>query len=135
MGKIDYPVKYKKYNELTGFEKFIMRTCCYTNRNETQSETTGNINEAQDIEKIKAKTQHIYINNLGNGFFELIRGKQVLDFGCGNGEFVLGIAMLENCRIDGIDIWKRFDKVERYAQTYGIKNARYFHGNSKDLLG
>jgi ubiquinone/menaquinone biosynthesis C-methylase UbiE len=135
MGKIDYPAKYKYYNQLTGFEKFILRTCCYTNKPTAPAaalETTTD--DHADMDAIKKRAHRIYEAFLGDGFFKLIQGKKVLDFGCGHGDFVLGLAMSENCTIDGIDIWKRFQKAQKYIDTYGIKNAGFFHGNSKDLL-
>jgi 2-polyprenyl-3-methyl-5-hydroxy-6-metoxy-1,4-benzoquinol methylase len=132
MKNADLALKFKRYNELSGFEKFIFKTCCYVNSN-IENKTPRTDDEA-DFVKMKDKTLRTYKTFLGSDFFKMIPGKKVLDFGCGYGHYVVGLATVENCEVDGIDIINRCAKAERIIESHNLKNARLLTGDSRQLL-
>lgn len=63
----------------------------------------------------------------------LVRGKRVLDLGCGDGRFALGVAPLASS-VDGLD--PDSDAIERArsnARKEGARNVRFKVGAAQDL--
>ncbi|GAA3571940.1 hypothetical protein GCM10022395_21660 [Snuella lapsa] len=71
----------------------------------------------------------------GTAFWPLIRGKRVLDFGCGEGGFVIGMATKVACYAEGVDIQDQFQVAKRYAAMAGITNVQFHLGRSEGLEG
>jgi len=63
----------------------------------------------------------------------LVRGKRVLDLGCGDGRLALGVALLAT-RVDGID--PDPDAIaasKRNARKAGVRNVRFATGAAQHL--
>lgn len=62
----------------------------------------------------------------GRGFWDRIRGKTVLDFGCGNGEEALDIARHGAARVIGLDPWEERLVAARARQAAaGVDNCTF----------
>jgi ubiquinone/menaquinone biosynthesis C-methylase UbiE len=63
----------------------------------------------------------------------LVRGKRVLDLGCGDGRFALGIAQFAT-RVDGIDPdAEAIAAAKRNARRAGVRNVRFATGAAQHL--
>jgi ubiquinone/menaquinone biosynthesis C-methylase UbiE len=63
----------------------------------------------------------------------LVRGKRVLDLGCGDGRFALGIARFAT-RVDGIDPdAEAIAAAKRNARRAGVRNVRFATGAAQLL--
>jgi ubiquinone/menaquinone biosynthesis C-methylase UbiE len=63
----------------------------------------------------------------------LVRGKRVLDLGCGDGRLALGVAPLA-VRVDGIDPdAESIAAAKRSARKAGIRNVRFVAGAAQRL--
>ncbi len=116
---------FSKYKQLTNFEKLILRTCCYfppKNRRERN--------------KLVINLQN-YIQTLTNAyrkeFWNDIQQKRVLDFGCGEGGFVLAMATNVDCIAEGVDIQDNFEVANNYIKKNKIKNIKFHIGSSEKL--
>jgi SAM-dependent methyltransferase len=117
---------FPKYNELTFLEKFILRTCCYFPPIKRRERTNLMI----DIPKYAKILSSAFG---GEVFWVLVKDKTVLDFGCGEGGFVLSMASKINCIVHGIDIQDEFQVANTYIQENKLTNAKLILGNSEIL--
>jgi ubiquinone/menaquinone biosynthesis C-methylase UbiE len=63
----------------------------------------------------------------------LVRGKRVLDLGCGDGRLALGVAPLAT-RVDGIDPdGEVIAAAKRNARKAGVRNVRFTAGAAQHL--
>jgi len=63
----------------------------------------------------------------------LVRGKRVLDLGCGDGRFALGVAQVAT-RVEGIDPdAEAIAAAKRNARTAGVRNVRFATGVAQHL--
>jgi ubiquinone/menaquinone biosynthesis C-methylase UbiE len=63
----------------------------------------------------------------------LVRGKRVLDLGCGDGRFALGVAPFA-ARVDGIDPdAEAIAAAKRNARRAGVRNVRFATGAAQHL--
>jgi ubiquinone/menaquinone biosynthesis C-methylase UbiE len=63
----------------------------------------------------------------------LVRGKRVLDLGCGDGRLTLGVAPFAN-RVDGIDPdAEAIAAAKRNARKTGVRNVRFTAGAAQHL--
>ncbi len=63
----------------------------------------------------------------------LVRGKRVLDLGCGDGRLALGVAPLAT-RVEGIDPDpKAIAAAKRNARRAGVRNVRFAAGAAQQL--
>ena len=63
----------------------------------------------------------------------LVRGKRVLDLGCGDGRLALGVAPFAT-QVDGLDPDERaIDAASAIARSKGIANARFRVGAAQSL--
>ena len=63
----------------------------------------------------------------------LVRGKRVLDLGCGDGRFALGVALLATT-VDGIDPdAEAIADAKRNARRAGVRNVRFATGAGQHL--
>jgi ubiquinone/menaquinone biosynthesis C-methylase UbiE len=63
----------------------------------------------------------------------LVRGKRVLDLGCGDGRFALGVAPFAT-RVDGIDPdAAAIFAAKRNARSAGVRNVRFATGAAQNL--
>ena len=117
---------FPKYNELTFFEKFILRTCCYFPPKKRRERTNLIINVSQYTQTLSSAFG-------GEDFWNSVKDKNVLDFGCGEGGFVVAMAANSTCKVDGIDIQDEFKVATDYINQHKITNAQLIAGNSKIL--
>ncbi len=67
------------------------------------------------------------------GGTRLVRGKRVLDLGCGDGRLALGVAPLA-ARVDGIDPdADAIAAAKRNARKAGVRNVRFATGAAQHL--
>ena len=63
----------------------------------------------------------------------LVRGKRVLDVGCGDGRFTIGVAQFA-ARVDGIDPdADSIGAAKRNARKAGLRNVRFAAGAAQHL--
>ena len=63
----------------------------------------------------------------------LVRGKRILDLGCGDGRFALGVAPLA-LRVDGLDPdVEGIAAAKKNARKAGVRNARFAVGAAQQL--
>ena len=63
----------------------------------------------------------------------LVRGKRVLDLGCGDGRFALGVAQVAT-RVEGIDPdADAIAAAKRNARRAGVQNVRFATGAAQHL--
>ncbi len=63
----------------------------------------------------------------------LVRGKRVLDLGCGDGRLALGVASFAT-RVEGIDPDpEAIAAAKRNAREAGVRNVRFAAGAAQDL--
>jgi ubiquinone/menaquinone biosynthesis C-methylase UbiE len=63
----------------------------------------------------------------------LVRGKRVLDVGCGDGRLALGVALFAT-RVDGIDPDPRaIAAAKSNARNSGVRNVRFVAGAAQNL--
>ena len=64
---------------------------------------------------------------------QLVKGKRVLDLGCGDGRFALGVAPLAS-RVDGLDPdAEAVAMAKKNARRAGIRNVRFAVGAAQEL--
>ena len=84
------------------------------------------------LKRYKEKSKaHWY--NLYPGFLRVlgkIKGKKILDIGCGSGEFTKKLADM-GANVTGIDISKKW--IEFCNRTHKSKNLKFFHSDGADL--
>ena len=56
-----------------------------------------------------------------------------MDFGCGEGGFVIGMASKVDCFAEGVDIQSQFEVAEDFILKNNIKNTKFHLGSSKIL--
>jgi len=119
-----YSQYFKKWDELNLFEKTILKMCCYLPPN------NGSIPIYSRKYKEFSHYQNLYTVAFGNEFWEISRGKTVLDFGCGYGEFVLGMALKGAGMAIGVDIQEHVLNGQQKAAELGLSNTRFIKGSS-----
>lgn len=116
---------FPNYNELTLFEKYVLRTCCYFPPKKRRNREELIINPETYINTLS--------NTYGDEFWNLIKHKKVLDFGCGEGGFVIGMAAKVECIAEGVDILPQFEVAKKYIEVHNIKNTKFYLKSSENL--
>lgn len=119
------PDVFPKFNQLTKFEKLVLRTCCYFPPKKRR-ERTKLVIEPQTY--IQALT-----NAFGKRFWQDIKQKKILDFGCGEGQFVIAMAANVECEAEGVDIQNNFEVANNYIEKHQIQNTKFYIGRSEQL--
>ncbi len=117
---------FPKFDQLTLIERFFLKTCCYFPPKKRREK---NLIEIKSIEVFQKNLESAF----GKNFWNFINGKRILDFGCGEGWYVLGMASKCNCIAEGIDILSNFRTAEAEATKKGIKNVNFHLGLSTVL--
>lgn len=118
---------FEQWNKLRILEKFILRTCCYLPPKERSSSV-----KKREFREL-SHYQQVYQRAFGAQFWDQIRGKTVLDFGCGYGEYVLAMAAKEVGAAIGVDILKNALLGERKAKELGLTNTKFIIGSSHSI--
>jgi len=122
-----YKKVFEKYDQLNLLEKAFLRHFCYFPPKPRR-------NRAQHQFKPLNHYQKVYENAFGEDLWKKIANKKVLDFGCGDGCFVLGMAnKVPNADILGVDLLPHIELGQNYALSNKINNASFYKGHSKNL--
>ena len=113
----DYSYVTRRGN-LNLFERIILKTCCYFPVRKRRNTVTES---AIDIES----QRNTYERAFGEELWEAVKGKRVLDVGCGEGGYVLAIANEKAKQVDGIDVLDRFHVARTKASELGLDNVRF----------
>lgn len=117
---------FPKYSELTSFERHFLRTCCYFPPRPSRVPSAENLTDI-------SKFQRIFENAFSPDIWTIVRGKHVLDFGCGEGGYVLALAINGAALATGIDIQDKFQNATLVAKTKHISNLAYISGDSTSI--
>src|SRR6266566_10102895 len=67
------------------------------------------------------------------GGTQLVRGKRVLDLGCGDGRFALGVATFASA-VEGVDLdADAIATAKKIARTAGVRNVHFAVGAAQQL--
>jgi SAM-dependent methyltransferase len=105
---------FPRYGELTRLEKMILRTCCYFPPRRNVSD--GALQPCHTVSRAAELLGPAY----GPDFWHWVKGREMLDFGCGTGEFVLAFVEGGAARAVGVDIMDWLDWGRREALTRGL---------------
>ncbi len=112
---------YPKYDELTRIEKVFLRTCCY------YPPFPRRIRKHADVISTELFCSK-YEESFGPEIWKLIKGKKVLDLGCGEGQYILSLAEKGASVVVGLDILPGFTFAKQEAINRGYKNAFFVQG-------
>ncbi len=90
---------------LTFGERLFLKTCCY---NPPRPRRVRTLEGVQDTDHFAAEYEHSY----GPQVWDVIRGKEVLDLGCGEGGHVLALAARGAGHVTGLDTLPEFQNAE-----------------------
>lgn len=116
---------FPKYSELSQIEKTVLKTCCYFPPKKRRERSKLIIEPLRDFDTLR--------NAFGNDFLVKINTKKVLDFGCGEGQFVIAMATQCDGQFEGIDIQDQFQVSEDFVKKHHISNVKFHLGNSQIL--
>lgn len=125
MFKFD-PKHFPQYDKLTWFERFFLRTCCYF---PPRPRRQRKLEDALLVERFRG----VYERAFGSKLWSLIKGKRVLDLGCGEGGYVLALATEWAACVVGIDIQADFLYARKAAASMGIGNVFFIQGPIESL--
>ncbi len=100
------------HSRLSFGEQLFLRTCCY------DPPRPRRVRRPEDIVDTRHFAQ-VYESAFGPDVWRLLAGKQVLDFGCGEGGYVLAAAERGAGHVTGLDIIPDFRFAEAEAQRRG----------------
>jgi cyclopropane fatty-acyl-phospholipid synthase-like methyltransferase len=119
---------FPRYCELSRLERIILRTCCYYPPR--RNEPNGELRPAHAVERAADLLASAY----GPDFPAWADSHDVLDFGCGTGEFVLALAEGGAARAVGVDILDRLEWARREAEARGLSGrVEFVLGRSEAL--
>jgi ubiquinone/menaquinone biosynthesis C-methylase UbiE len=121
------PDYFPKYKQLSKIEKIFLRTCCYFPPKPRRLKTSETIINTE-------KHCETYEKAFGNDFWRLIEGKQVLDLGCGEGGYVLALAMRGAGKIIGLDPNFEFKLACQEINERKYNNAYFINGTTESLI-
>lgn len=110
-GRFD-PIVFPKYGQLTPAERLFLRTCCYFPPRPHRVRTPEFVTDTPKYEAILAR-------GFGPEVWAWITGRDVLDFGCGEGGITLALAARGAGHVTGLDILPDFAFAEAEAARRG----------------
>jgi ubiquinone/menaquinone biosynthesis C-methylase UbiE len=112
------------YKSLSSFEKFVFRTCTYL-----PPRAKSDINKLHAYHPMTWYLKN-YQKAFGHQFVEFIKGKRVLDFGCGFGGYVLAMGAMGAAQSFGVEISDIVEEGKKKAYDLGLNNVMFLTGNS-----
>lgn len=112
-------------DQLTVGERLFLRTCCYDPPRPRRIRTPESVSRTDQFTTVYERT-------FGRDIWTLIAGKEVLDFGCGEGGHVLALAANGASHVTGLDILPEFFNAEAESQRRGYR-ATFINATS-DVL-
>lgn len=106
------PAAFPHYAELTRGERLFLRTCCYYPPRPHRVRTAESVSDTPKHEAILTRA-------FGPELWDWIAGRDVLDFGCGEGGFTLALAAGGAGHVTGLDILPDFRLAEAEAARRG----------------
>jgi len=117
---------FPKFDELTTVEQIFMRWCCYFPPKARREKTRESLSKLEVFEK-----------RFEDGFtpriWEICKNQVVLDFGCGEGGYVLALAQKGAGSVVGLDINDSFDNAKNEATRLDLAQVTFVQGSSKIL--
>lgn len=120
------PKYFPKYYELSKFERLFLRTCCYFPPILRRQIGPDSIEPIQDYVEV-------YERAFGKESWSFIKGKRVLDLGCGKGGYVLALASRGAGWVVGVDIQRIFIHAYRMARKRRYNNVAFIQGDIEML--
>ena len=117
---------FPKFHKLKYFEIFFLRTCCYFPPKPRRIKKHADIINIDTFIKTyeKAFSAELWSN---------CQGKTVLDFGCGEGGYVLALAQKGVEEVVGVDIQDQFLYAKMEADLRGLDQIKFVKGSSDGL--
>lgn len=114
---------FTKYFELYFLERLFLRTCCYFPPKPRRAIDQENHKNKKDYYKNKLRV------SFGFKIWPVIRGKTVLDLGCGQGDYEVAISEENAKLVIGLDIQNRFLRTAREVKKRGYNNIGFIQGS------
>jgi ubiquinone/menaquinone biosynthesis C-methylase UbiE len=118
---------FPKYDQLSIGERAFLRTCCYYPPRPRRQASLESIAPPESY-------LHKYERAFGPEFWSLIKGKRVLDLGCGEGGYVLALAGQGAGQVIGLDVQANFSLAQEECRRRGYGNAEFIQGTTAVLL-
>lgn len=119
------PAAFPQYNTLSRGERLFLRTCCYYPPRPRRART---LERVSDTDTYIATFERAF----GPALWNWIEGKDVLDFGCGEGGFTLALAARGAGHATGLDILPDFQHAAAEAERRGYR-VTFVGGESTTL--
>ena len=118
--------KFPKYYLLSRFERFFLQTSCYFPPKPRRAR------KQSDVKNINSFI-NTYENAFSSGLWSICKDKKILDFGCGEGGYVLALAEKGAGKVVGFDIQDQFKYAKIEADRRTLDNISFIQGPSEDL--
>jgi len=119
---------FEKYDLLSFKEKLFLRYFCYFPPKPRDKKSKASFSDLHHY-------RNIYTRAFGEEIWNKLYNKTILDFGCGDGKFVLAMAeKLKSSDIHGIDLSHNVKIGKKYAKEHNFKNTKFYLGSSSSLL-
>lgn len=112
-------------DQLTVGERLFLRTCCYNPPRPRRVRTPEGVSRTEPFAAV-------YERAFGRDIWQMTAGKEVLDFGCGEGGHVLALAANGAGHVTGLDILPEFHNAEAEGRRRGYPVS--FVGAASDTL-
>ncbi len=124
---------FHRYDELSILEKLVLRTCCYLPPRIGRDEEPDEGLDSSTFDSLEPYRRTLR-RAFGADIFEIVDGKRVLDFGCGEGGYVLALAGSQCASVDGIDLQPIIERAASFARDRGVSNVTFIRGHSSEML-
>jgi len=106
------------------------------NENELTQTVYGNLWKKLNDDYVNNESKNVLMNlfEKNNQSLSILKGKNVLDMGCGSGRFTIALAQLGAKMVTGIDLGKTGIMIGRkVSESLNLKNIKFLEGNVTSL--